>query len=75
MERRVFHVTGWTQFYGTCKFHLFKDCPQLQKKRVREMSWGTRDATGAIHEDTYDVKPHQICKLCQRREARAAAKK
>lgn len=64
----VFHVIGWTQYLGTCKFHLFKDCPQLQKRRVSHMAWGDRDSTGAIHEATYDVRPRQICKLCLRRQ-------
>lgn len=68
MIRHVYHVTGYTQYYGTCKMHLYVDRPQLQKKRVREMSWGTRDSTGAIYEDDYDVEPRHICKLCQRRE-------
>lgn len=68
MARRVFHVEGYTQYMGTCKFHLFRDCPQLTKKR---MACGKWDRTGCTHEDTYDVKPYQICKLCQRREAKS----
>lgn len=67
---QVFHVIGTTQWMGTCKFHLYKDCSQLQKKRVRQFKWGTQDSTGAITEEHYDIRYvalRKICKVCQRR--------
>lgn len=68
--RRVFHVVGFTQYMGTCKFHIFRDCPQLQKKRVAHMAWGERVSTGAIYEAEYEIynPDRQLCKLCRRRE-------
>ena len=70
--RRVFHVIGVTQYAGTCKFHIFRDCSQLQKKRVAHMAWGDRISTGVIHEDEYEIyRPGQICMLCQKREDRS----
>jgi hypothetical protein len=74
MSQRVFHVVGTTQYNGTCRFHLFCDCPQLIKKRVQQMSWGVRDSTGAIVEEAYEVSPRRVCKICARRkEALAVA--
>ena len=67
---KVYHVIGYTQWAGTCKFHVFRDrdCAQLTKKRVLEMAWGTRDITDVITEEEYPhVLPTQICQVCQRR--------
>lgn len=70
----MYHVVGFTQYMGTCKFHLFKDCSQLVKKRVSHMIWGDRDSTGVIHEAEYDDDPRRICKLCLRREKESQIK-
>ena len=68
MKTRVFHVIGTTQYEGTCKMHLFKDCPQLTKKRIRQMSWGVSDSTGAIEEDQWDdLTDRWTCKICAKR--------
>lgn len=71
MKRTVFHVVGFTQFMGTCKFHLFDDCPQLTKKRYAARRW---DRTGVTTTAEVDVDQYQrhVCKLCLRREQRAA---
>ena len=60
---RAFYVVGWAQYEGTAKFHLFRDCRHLTRKRT-ECGW---DRTGVTHEDDYRVAPHQICKICKRR--------
>lgn len=70
MKQTVFHVIGFTQYMGTCKMHLFEDCPQLTKRRVAEMAWGARDSTGAIHSDIYEnLQPRQTCKICAKRQS------
>lgn len=71
---RVFHVIGYTQYYGTCKMHLFNDCSQLMKKRISHRNWGDSDSTGHITGTDYNnVLPQQICKLCQQRKAKRVA--
>lgn len=70
MKERVYHVIGFTQYIGTCKFHLFKDCHQLQKKRVSHMAWGDRVSTGHIYEDEVEIyHPNKVCKICQNRKS------
>lgn len=68
MKRTLHHVIGTTQWLGTCKFHIFADCPQLQKRRIRVFRWGIQDSTGAIHTSEYDASDRQICSLCRKRE-------
>lgn len=62
---RVFHVIGQSQYKGTCKMHLYRDCTYLVRPRTQQ-GW---DRTGAIHEDS-QVLPHRyLCKVCARRAA------
>jgi hypothetical protein len=70
MKRLYHHVVGTTQYLGTCKLHIFLDCPQLQKKRIAHMAWGDSDSTGCTHSDWHDARPHQVCKICVKREAK-----
>lgn len=70
MKTPVYHVIGTTQYEGTCKMHLFKDCPQLTKKRIRQMNWGVSDSTGAIEETEWEnLAERHTCKICLRRKA------
>lgn len=64
---RVFHVQGYSQYLGTCKFHLFRDCRHLTRKRT-EFGW---DRTGLTTETDYDkIQPQHMCKACVARQAR-----
>jgi hypothetical protein len=71
MERTVYHVVGFTQYMGTCKMHLFLDCPQLTKKRLAARQW---DRTGVTETTTLDVqaRPHRVCQFCLKRDATGA---
>jgi len=55
MKRTIFHVIGITQHLGTCKFHFFRDCHQLQKRRVSRRAWADQVSTGAIIEAEYEL--------------------
>jgi len=65
-------VIGHTQWLGTCKFHIFKDCPRLNaKRRDAHFQWGTRPGSKPnIEQITHDPNERQICKACRNREAR-----
>lgn len=66
--RTVYHVVGFTQYMGTCKFHIFADCHQLMKKRLAAGRW---DRTGVTETAEHDVeaRPRNVCKFCLKREA------
>ena len=66
---KVFHLQGYSQYLGTCKFHLYRDCTFLTRPRT-EFGW---DRTGLTTETDYDdVSPRNLCKVCVARRDRQA---
>lgn len=68
----VFHVIGHTQYLGTCRMHLFRDCGQLNKRRRdAHFVWGTREGTRPeiMTIPDWDGHARNICKSCWRRSA------
>lgn len=68
MLRTVYHVVGFTQFMGTCKMHLFRDCPQLTKKRLAARKWDRTGVTETTERDLPDQN-RVVCKVCLKRDA------
>lgn len=73
--KTVFHIVGYTQFYGTCKMHLFKDCGLLTKRRRdANFKWGTRTGTSSMENgdivEIEDYEGENFCKACLRREGK-----
>lgn len=70
--RTVFHVIGYTQFFGTCRMHLFSDCPQLiKRRRDAHFTWGTRKGTAPDIETVKEYEGDNICKACRKRDTKA----
>ncbi len=59
-----YHTVGLGQYLGTCKYHVYKDCFHLHKKRMM----GPLDMTGKIEQCQMPEGTTNICKLCLNRK-------
>lgn len=62
---KVYHVVGYTQWAGTCVFHLYRDCQHFKRPRTTGISHPE------IVEAEIDDDDHRVCKHCRKRSSRA----